>query len=321
MNAAERAFRVVDRFQQRRRWLAFAVAVWKKFGDDQAGNLAALIAYYAFVSLFPLLLVFVTVLDLVLRDNESLRERILSSALGNFPVLGQQLQDNIGGLHETGPALAIGLVLIFLGARGVANAVQNALNTVWEVPLSRRPGFPWNLLRSTGMVVGVGLGIVVTSVLSGLAAGSAQTLGGTVANVGAVVLSLALNISTFWLGFRLGTAREVTTRQLLPGVLASAVVWQILQFSGGLIVRHQLAHASALYGSFALVLGLIGWLFLQAEVTLYAVEASVVHARGLWPRSLTGPLTQEDRAAYTLYAKAGQRRVGDHIDVHLDTPK
>ena len=47
----------VDRAQQTRPWLAIAVATWKKFSDNQAGNLAALIAYYAFASLFPLLLV------------------------------------------------------------------------------------------------------------------------------------------------------------------------------------------------------------------------------------------------------------------------
>src|SRR5713226_345093 len=128
MNAAQRAVHAVDRFQQGRPWLAFPVAVWKKFGDDQAGDLAALVAYYAFASLFPLLLVLVTVLDIVLKHDPALRQTVLSSAFGQFPVIGPQLKNNVHSLQQTGAALVIGLLLTFLGARGVAGAVQNALN-------------------------------------------------------------------------------------------------------------------------------------------------------------------------------------------------
>src|SRR5215469_7034800 len=92
MNRAEQAMRTLDRVQQRHGWLAFLVAVWKKFSDDQAGNLAALVAYYGFASLFPLLLVFVTVLDIVLRNDPKLREQVVSSTFGQFPVIGPQLE-------------------------------------------------------------------------------------------------------------------------------------------------------------------------------------------------------------------------------------
>jgi uncharacterized BrkB/YihY/UPF0761 family membrane protein len=192
----------------------------------------------------------------------------------------------------------------------VACAIQNALNTVWAVPFSRRPGFPWNQLRSIGLILGVGLGELITSVLSGLAAGSGQAL----AQVGAVAISLFLNIGLFWLAFRLATASEITTRELFPGALLAATVWQVLQLTGTYIIRHQLAHSSALYGIFSLVLGLITWLYLQAQITLFAVEASVVHARRLWPRSLVPPpLTPSDRRAYKLYTTAAQRRPDEEI--------
>ena len=134
MNAAENGLHSVDRLQQRWPWLGFPVAVWKKFGDDQAGNLAALVAYYAFASVFPLLLVLVTVLDLVLGHNPALREKLLASAFGQFPVIGPELKANVHSLHQTGAALVIGLILTFLGTRGVAGAAQNALNTLWGVP-------------------------------------------------------------------------------------------------------------------------------------------------------------------------------------------
>lgn len=128
-----------DRLQRRHAWLAFPLAAWKKFSDDRAGYLAALIAYYAFVSLFPLFLALVTILDLVLASHETFREHIVDSALASYPVIGQQLKSNVHALSSAGPALAIGLIGTLFGARGLALATQNALNAAWAVPYHRRP--------------------------------------------------------------------------------------------------------------------------------------------------------------------------------------
>src|SRR5215467_1215239 len=321
MNPAERAMRGLDLVQRGHAWLAFPVAVWKKFGDDQAGNLAALIAYYGFASLFPLLLVFVTVLDIVLKNAPKLRGQVVSSTIGKFP--GFQTPLNAVAQHHltaTGPAVVIGLILTFLGARGVAGAVQNALNTVWAVPYYRRPGFPWNLLRGIAMIIVVGLGLIVTSFLAGLAAGVGHVITGTSGPVGTIAVSLLVNIGLFWLAFRLATAREVTWREHFPGALMSAIVWQILQLAGSYIVQHQLAHSRSLYGIFGIVLGLLAWLYLQAQATLYAVEAAVVRSRKLWPRGLAPPLTAQDRRAYTLYAEATQRNAAEPVEVDADEP-
>jgi membrane protein len=321
VNRAERAVRKLDHVQQRHAWLAFPVAVWKKFGDDQAGNLAALIAYYGFASLFPLLLVFMTVLDIVLHNYPALRTQVINSTFGRFPGVGTELEGQMHSLSTTGPALAIGLLLTFLGARGVAGAVQNALNNVWAIPYYRRPGFPWNLLRGIAMIIVVGLGLILTSVLAGLAAGVGRVITGAGGSIGTVAASLLVNIGLFWLAFRLATAREVTWREHFPGALAAAVVWQILQLLGGYIVGHQLSHNTSLYGFFGIVLGLLAWLYLQAQATLYAVEGATVHAHKLWPRSLAPPpLTAQDRRAYELYAAAGVRRADQRIKVDIDTP-
>src|SRR6516162_11819505 len=110
-----------DRFQQRWPWLAFPVAVWKKFGDDQAGNLAALIAYYGFVATFPLLLVFVTVLNITLKNNPTLQHDLLNSALAQYPVVGDQIKNNLHAPNTSGLPLVIAIVLLLLGARGVAS--------------------------------------------------------------------------------------------------------------------------------------------------------------------------------------------------------
>ena len=264
MNKVQRAVRAADMLQQRHAWLAVPVAVWKKFGDDQAGNLAALIAYYSFVAIFPLLLVLVTVLNIVLKNDPGLQHQLLNSALSQYPVIGQQL-GHIGPLTQTGLPLVVGLLGTFIGARGVASAIQNALNTVWEIPIARRPGFPWSWLRSLGLMVVIGLGLVFTTFLSTSASvGAARILPGhwatvalVVSTIAALLVSLVVSIGVFWLAFRLATAPEIGWRQLRLGALIGGVIWQVLQYVGGYFVSHQLAHASPLYGTFAVVIGLL----------------------------------------------------------------
>jgi YihY family inner membrane protein len=286
MNAFERPLRAVDRFQQRLPVLAVPVGVWSKFNDDQAGNLAALIAYYAFAALFPLLLVLVTVLDIVLKNDPALRDTLLNSALSQYPVIGPQIHDSLGTIPGTGLPLIIGLVFLLLGARGVAGAMQNALCEVWGIKREDRPGFPMSQVWAFALILTVGLGFIVTTFLSGVAGGVGHVINGTVVHVATVLISLVLNVGVFWLSFRIATARLVRWRDLRIGAAIAAVCWQILQVVGGYVVSHQLHRASELYGIFGIVLGLLAWLFLQAEVTLYAAEVDVVLARRLWPRSV-----------------------------------
>jgi YihY family inner membrane protein len=295
MNAFERPLRAVDRFQQRHPVLAFPVGVWSKFNDDQAGNLAALIAYYAFAALFPLLLVLVTVLNIVLKNDPKLQQTLIDSALSQYPVIGQQIHDSLGTIPGTGLPLIIGAVLLLLGARGVAGAMQNALCTVWGIKREDRPGFPMSQVWAIALILTVGLGFIVTTFLSGVAGGVGHVINGTVVHVATVLISLVLNIGVFWLSFRIATARMVRWRDLRIGAAIAAVCWQILQVVGGYVVSHQLHRASELYGIFGIVLGLLAWLFLQAEVTLYAAEADVVLARRLWPRSVL-PATADQPA-------------------------
>lgn len=318
MNKAKRALRAADEFQQRHAWLAVPVAVWKKFGDDHAGNLATLIAWFAFVAIFPLMLVLVTVLDIVLGSHRGLRDQLLGSALKQYPLIGQQLS-HVGPLHASAPALVVGLLGTFIGARSVANAMQNALNTAWEIPYDRRPGFPWSWLRSFGLIVVIGLGLIGTTVLSTLASGgAAHVLPGAGAKVAFLAVSLVLSVGLFWVAFRLGTVSEIGWRQHRLGAVVAGVIWQVLQSVSGYFISHQLAHASPVYGTFAVVIGLIAWLFLEAELTLYAVQINVVWTRRLWPRSLAPPpYTEADRRAFQLYARVETRAKGEDIEVEV----
>jgi len=266
------------------------------------------------VSIFPLMLVLVTVLDIVLKNNPDLRHRLVNSALEQYPLIGQQLGHISPINQQFGLPLVVGLVGTFLGALGVANAMQNALNTAWEIPYVRRPGFPWSWLRSMGQIVVIGLGLIGTTVLSTLAGGAGHKLSSFAASAVTLVVSLVLNIGVFWLAFRLGTASEIRWRPLWLAAVISAVIWQILQAVAGYFISHQLAHASPIYGTFAVVIGLIAWLYLVAQLTLYAVQVSVVRTYRLWPRSIAAPpYTDQDRGALQLYAQV-EKRVKD-VDI------
>jgi YihY family inner membrane protein len=312
----DRTFRRFDRAQQRLPGAGFAFAVLRKYGDDQAGNLAALIAYYAFVSVFPLLLIFVTVLGLVLPSHPGLQHRLLTSALGEFPVIGDQLR--LAGIHGDWWVLAVSIAISIWGARGVANAAQHAFNEVWDVPYAQRPGFLPGLARSLAMLLLLGLAVVLTGILSGV--GAAGTLAVPV-RVAVFAISTAVNIGVFVLAFRLATAPVVRTRCLILGAVVSALLWQVLLAAGGLLVTHQVRHAQSLYGAFGVVLGLVGWLQIQAQLTVLAIEVDVVRERRLWPRSASPPpLTQADREALTAYARSARRLPADQQDIDVTFP-
>jgi YihY family inner membrane protein len=286
----------LDRVQQRNRVLAFVAAVIKKLSEDQGGQLAALIAYYGFVSLFPLLLVFVTGLGFVLQGDPHLKEQIVKGAVGQFSIIGDPLRQH--SLSGSGVALAVGLVLTLLGGLGIMNTVQFAFNRVWSVPCSKRPDFLMRRLR--GLVALVILGVLtIVSTLAGGSLGAAAQ--GAPEIIAAGLVAFAFNVALFMTLFRLLTAADLRWRQLLPGVILGAALWQLLQYFGGLYIAHELKRTQPLYGTFALVLGLLAWLYLGAQLTLIAAEVNVVLDRRLWPRTLFSPgLLEADRRAAIL---------------------
>jgi YihY family inner membrane protein len=275
--------RAFDGYQQRSRRLGFVVAVVKRFDEDQGSQMGALIAYYGFFSLFPLLLVFVTLLGFVLDGNPSAQESVLHSTLSQFPIIGTQLQSNIHSLKGSFIALAIGIVGALFAGLGVTGATQSAFNNVWQIPRRRQLGFIAWRLRGLGLLGLLG----VLSIISTVAAGyvTAQTAG-MAAVIAGVLVALAANLLLFFTVFRMLTSEEVDTRELLPGVILAAVLWQMLQHVGGFYVDHVVRHAKETSGLFAFVLGLLTWLYLGGQVTVLAAEANVVRTRRLWPRSL-----------------------------------
>src|SRR6266511_3951538 len=152
----QRTLRKLDDFQQRERWLAFPFAVFRKFGDDRAGNLAVAIAYYGFFSMFPLLLTFVSVLGLILRGHQGLQDSIVHSALRDFPVIGDQIARNVHSISGNGVALAVGIVGTLWAGMGVTQAAQNAMNQIWDVPRKEWPNFLKSRFRGLLMLAILG---------------------------------------------------------------------------------------------------------------------------------------------------------------------
>jgi YihY family inner membrane protein len=315
MQAAERLLRRADKQQQRRAWIAFPYAVMKKFGDDQAGNLAALVAYYGFLSLFPLMLVLVTLLGLLLRNNPELQDTIRASALANFPVVGQQISNNIHSLRGSGLALGIGLALSLWAGLGVMKALQTAMNAVWNVPYRHRPNFWVSLLRAIIMLLVLGVITIASAAAGSVGGGSDDWLVGILG----IAMSVVLNLVLFLLAFRILTTEDVTWGDVFPGALVAALAWTTLQAIGGYIVSHQLQGASNTYGTFAIVIGLLAWIYLGAQMTLFAAEVNVVRKRRLWPRAIVQPpLTEADERALKSYAEQEARRPEEDINVRID---
>jgi membrane protein len=308
--------RALDRHQQQSRRLAIPFAVLKKFGDDQAGSLAALVAYYAFFSIFPLLLVFVTVLGFVLQGDPHAQHSVQNSVLGQFPIIGDQLKGH--SLHGHTLALIIGVLTSLLAGLGVTGAAQNALNRVWAVPMKARPDFLGSRLRGLLLLLVLGGMFMLSTIGSGLIAGG---LGGTAAKIAGIAVSLLLNFALFTAAFRLLTSVDVTLRQLLPGVLFAGMMWEVLQTVGGIYLNHVVRHSTSTYGLFAFVIGVLTWLHLGAQLTLYGAEINVVLARKLYPRSLFGPPSEPaDEKTLTALAKVEERSEQQHVEVDFEEP-
>jgi YihY family inner membrane protein len=308
-----RRIRTIDGVQRRRPWLAVPVAVVKKFGDDRAGSLAALIAYYGFFSVFPLLLVFVTVLGFALGSGND----TAGSVLSQFPIIGAGLRN--GSLRGSGLALAIGIVGSLWAGMGVMGAMQNAMNSVWNVPRKRSPNTLRQLPRSLAMLVVFAIAAIATSFLSGLSGFGGSGGANAALRVLGIAVALALNVGLYAFAFRVLTVEDLHWRTVLPGAILGGASWTALQAFGGLYVATQVKGASQTYGSFALVIGLLSWLYLAAQASLFAAELNVVLARRLWPRSLAQPpLSPADRGALRTYGAEEERVAGERVDVTID---
>ncbi|ANR93560.1 YihY/virulence factor BrkB family protein [Mycobacterium avium] len=314
----------LDRLQRRNRAVGVIVGVVYKYNDDQGGYLAALITYYALVSLFPLLLLLTTGLGVILAGRPDLQAQVLHSTLSEFPVIGSQLH-HPEGLSGGAAGVIVGLAGALYGGLGVGQAVQNAMDSVWAVPKHKRPNPIRSRVRSLLLLLVLGSAAIAATLLA--AAGQATAGLGFLGKAGLALTSVAINALICLVLFRLTTARALSYRQVWPGAVAAALVWQLLQWFGAGYVAHVVKRASATNSVFALVLGALAFLFLASTVLVVCAEVNVVLVERLYPRALLGAfsddadLTSADRRTYTKKVKAERVKAFERVSVRLDDAK
>jgi YihY family inner membrane protein len=318
MNLAERALRKVDAAQQRISPLGFVVGVVKKYGDDSGSVLAGNLTYTCFMSLFPLLLVLTTVLGLIAAANEKVRQQVLNAVTNQVPFIGSDLQGQVHTLERNSQiGLIIGLIGLLWGATGLAQAGQYTMAQVWNLPGTERPGFFPRLGRSVIFLALLGLAVVGTTLLASLNTyGHNALIWVILADIGAATLSTGIYVGAF----RILTPRHVPVRRLLPGAIVAGVLYTALQVAGTYLIHHFL-HSDSVYGLFATVLGLLAWIYLAVQITIYSAEINAVWHRRLWPRSIVQPpLTRADRECLALQALQNRRRQEEHVEVSFTDP-
>jgi membrane protein len=297
---AKQAASRLDDFQQRHPQLGYPIAVYRKYSDDQGGNLANLLAYWAFFSLFPLLLVAVTIMGFVGVGNGEFK-----AALSSFPLIGAGINSQ-KGLTGSPVALVVGVVAALWSGLSVFNTAQTAFDSVWEIPMADRPNLVNKLVRSLKALTVLGVGFIVTLGLSGIATGGKDIHVTLPLALRAVVglITIALDVLGCCLAYTFLTKRDLTFRQVLPGAAFAGVLYFILQLGGTALVSHGAHGHTGATASVATVLGVLWWFSLQAQVVIYGAEINVVKVEQLWPRGLVdAPDTEADRRAYEAYAR------------------
>jgi membrane protein len=316
----------VDRTQRRHRVLGVPLAVVYKYFDDQGPYLAAILTYYTFIAIFPMMLMASSILGFVLEGRPDLQEDLLNSALSQFPIVGDQLNQP-EGLQGSTTAVIVGSLAALYGCVGLGVAIQNVINTAWAVPRNSRPNPLLIRLNSLALLGTAGLGVLAISVFSAVA-GNTEVFGSALNTTIrwairlATVLIVGLTLSTL---FRMAAAsRHATIMRAAPGAFALAIMWQLLQYLGTIYVTSVLTGASKINATFGLVLGLIGIIYIAAVMGVLGIEINVVLARRLWPRALLTPftdkvdLTEADRRAYAMYAQTQRHKGFETVTVRFD---
>lgn len=300
------------------------IAVVYKFFDDQGNYLSAALTYYAFVAIFPLLLLASSILGFLLQGDPELQDKVLDSALSQFPIIGDQLGRPEGLEGSTG-AVVVGVLAALYGCHGLGMAAQNVMATAWAVPRNSRPN-PFLLrFKALLLLAFAGAAVLTVSVLSALVNTDAlggpfdTTVGWLVRIATVIVVGLVLTLL-----FRLAAARGHHVARAAPGAFTVAILWQVLQHVGTIYATRVLAGTSSMNATFGLVLGLIGLIYIAAVCAVLGVEVNVVLARHLWPRALLTPftdsvdLTEADRKAYAMYAGMQRHKGFETVSVRFE---
>ena len=306
-----------DRFQRQHGVFGFPYAVIKKYGDDDGGREAALITYYGFLSIFPLLLLGVAILSKVLASDPELRQRLITEIVP--PKLQPTIEQSLARLPTSTVPFIAGLIGLLFAGTGVVFSAYQTLNNVAMVPRRVRAGFFPRYLRVFVMLATLLVGAVAVGALT-VVATALPKLPGLERSV-AVAGSALVIFGVLLLGARLLLVRHAPFRALWPGAVMGAVVVALVINLGTPLLTRLVAKAGPVYGSFATVAGIFALLYLVSQALVYSAEVAAVRYGRLWPRALdVNDPAPADFRAYALLARQQERIQVTRVDLRVVPP-
>jgi uncharacterized BrkB/YihY/UPF0761 family membrane protein len=293
-----------DQVQQRHGVLGFPYAVIKKYGDDDGGREAALITYYGFLSIFPLLLLGVAVLSRVLAGDPKLRKELIDAIVP--PALQSTVEHSVATLPTSALPLTAGLIGLLFSGTGVVFSAYTTLNHVAYVPRRLRAGFFPRYLRVFAVLAMLFLGAGAVGALTVVVTALPRLAGSerAVAVLGSAVVIFAVLL----FGAKLLLCRPAPIRSLWPAAALGAVMVDLVLNLGTTVLARLVSRAGPVYGSFATVAGMFALLYLVSQALVYSAEIAAVWHAHLWPRALDiNRPTAADTRAMALLAREQER--------------
>jgi membrane protein len=303
-----------DGVQRRHGVLGFPYAVVKKYGDDDGGREAALITYYGFLSIFPLLLLGVAMLSRVLTENPELLQRLINEIVP--PVLRSTVERSVTTLPTSTVPFIVGLIGLLFSGTGVVFSAYQTLNNVAAVPRRIRAGFFSRYIRVFVMLTTLLLGALAVGALT-VAVTALPGLAGAERVVAALGSALII-FAVLLLGARLLLSRPAPFGALWPSAAMGAAAVTLVLSLGPPLLARLVSRAGLVYGSFATVAGMFALLYLVSQALVYSAEVAAVRYAGLWPRALNqNRPTAADARAITLLAREEERIPAARVTLRL----
>jgi YihY family inner membrane protein len=246
------------------------------YSRHRTGRNAALLAYYGFLSVFPLVLSLTAVLGFVLQDNPDLQDRILDSTLSQIPIIGQTISTNPENLRGSTGVLVVGLLLSIWSGMRAFTALQVGLDDVYELDRRQRANFAKTRLQALGGILVLGGAQVLTAITNAVSASAALP---RLQDVLLLLGTAAINAGILVYSYRYICSTTPPMREVAPGAILGGIAFSLLQYFGSTVVARSLANASPVYGSVASVIALTFWISLHATIALGAAELNRVLRR------------------------------------------
>ncbi len=243
--------------------------------NHDAGHIAAGVAYYALLSMFPLLLGLIALFGVFLLSANT-QNQLLEYVSSNIPGATGIIRENIMGVVRLRGALGlVSIVGLFWSASAMFGAVSLAINRAWGIRRGR-PFFTAKA-RELGMAFGTGILFLlslgtsaVITVLRRVMDLSAAEM--TVMDMGGRLVAFLLILAVFLLLYKLIPNTTTYWRNVWPGALLAAVLFEIARTSLFLFYLNNFATYQLIYGSISSVIGLLVWIYYSAFIMIVGAE-------------------------------------------------